>query len=156
MLAFLARARDGFSIFGIFGLFAAKTLHLLMSDLEKPNFKVSGIPSRLVPAAEVTEGEFRAARLHRAAIFLITGLGLLLGWIVFNAKWVVLRLPILDELTIPIIFGFVFYLVARYRFTKASQLKTPRLRLYPEYKRFKVARDAFSKDAEANLNKSSE
>jgi hypothetical protein len=127
-----------------------------MSDAEKPNFKVSRIPSRLVPAAEVTEAEFKAARLHRAAIFLITGLGTFFGWIVSNAKWVVVTIPILDGLTVPIIFGFVSYLVARYRFTKASQLKTPRLRLYPEYKRFKVASDAFSKDAEANLDRNSE
>ena len=134
----------------------AKTLYQAMSESKRPNFKVSGIPSRLAPAVEVTDGEYRTARLHRAAIFTITGLGLLLGWVVDNANWIVVTIPILNELTIPTIFGIVFYLIARYRFPKASQLKAPRLRLYPEYKRFKLASDAFAKDAKANLERSSE
>ena len=47
----------------------------------------------------------------------------------------------------PAIFGVVFHVAARYYFSRASDLNTARLRMYSEYKRFKVASEAFGRDA---------
>ena len=154
--SFFGTLTGGIFSFIVSGLVGAQSLDQAMSELDKPNFKVSGIPSRFVPAAEVTDGEYRAAISHRVAIFMTTALGIFFGWFVDSKNLIVVKIPIIDELTLPIVSGFAFYLIARYRFPKASQLKTPPLRLYPEYRRFKLASDAFAKNAKANSEKNSD
>ena len=120
------------------------------SQNERPNFRESRIPTRLATAADVTEGEYRAARIHQGLMLLMTGIGIFAGWLMSHQKWLVISIPILGSFTTSAIFGVVFHVVARYCFSRASQLKTARLRMYPEYKRFKVASDAFARDAEEN------
>jgi len=124
------------------------------SQNERPNFRESRIPARLAPAADETEGEYWVARIHQGLVLLTTGIGIFVGWLMLHQKWLVIPIPILGPFTTPAIFGVVFHVAARYCFSKASELKTARLRMYSEYKRFKVASEAFARDAEENSHPS--
>ncbi len=126
-----------------------------MSDQDSGlNFRESRIPERLAPAADVTEEEYREARIHQLLVFLVTGVGLLTGWYGSSQNWFELPIAVPESLTLPLIFGLVFHVVSRYVFRKAALMKTPRLRMYPEYKQFKHASEAFARDADSK--KSSE
>ena len=120
------------------------------SQNERPNFRESRIPTRLVPAADVTEGEYRAARIHQGLMLLMTGIGNFVDWLMFHQKWLLISIPILGPFKTPRFLGVVFHVAARYCFSSASDLNTARLRMYSEYKRFKVASEAFARDAEEN------
>ena len=124
------------------------------SQNERPNFRESRIPTRLAPAADVTKREYRAARIHQGLMLLMTGIGIYVGWLMFHQKWLVISIPILGPFTTPAIFGVVFHVAARYCFSRASELKTARLRMYPEYKRFKVASEAFASETKENSHSS--
>lgn len=124
------------------------------SQNERPNFRESRIPARLAPAADVTEGEYWVARIYQGLVLLTTGIGIFVGWLMLHQKWLVIPIPILGPFATPAIFGVVFHVAARYCFSKASELKTARLRMYSEYKRFKVASEAFARDAEENSHPS--
>jgi len=117
----------------------------MSSEPERPNFLESRIPSRLAPASDVTAEKYRAARLHQLFVMVVTGFGIFLGWFFWHQKWIVITIPILGVFTTPTIFGLIFYIVARQLFPRTRELKTPRLRMYPEYRRYLHASEAFVK-----------
>ena len=71
------------------------------SQNERPNFRESGIPKRLAPAADVTEGEYRAGRIHQGLMLLMTGIGIFVDWLMFHQKWLLISIPILGPFKTP-------------------------------------------------------
>lgn len=71
------------------------------SQNERPNFRESRIPTRLAPAADVTEGQYRAARIHQGLMLLMTGIGNFVDWLMFHQKWLLISIPILGPFKTP-------------------------------------------------------
>ena len=104
---------------------------------------IDQIPVMLKPAVDVTEAEYRRVRIQRAWLWLVTGMGIIIGMYLL-LEFGIMLVPIpfgMGVFSTPVVLGIVSHLVAAIMFRDAKKMATSRMKMYPELKAFLRGRE---------------